>query len=176
MANSFERLYDGLWARREAGHNGESSTSARTGNSAPAASPRREAGHDHSSSASAKAGSKAPSTSLAKGDGDKSAKLGKLMGGTVLRGTNRGERWSMAGEVTQLQRRVADLAAELQVQCACFSCSLQCLQWHICLNDLLSGCILQLIRPAWQLLDASCCRSSVTESISISVHSMVKLL
>ena len=118
MANSFERLYDGLWARREAGQHGESSTSARTGNSAPSASPRREAGHDNSNSASAKAGSKARSSSPARGDGDKSVKAGKLTGGTVLLGTNRGSRWSVAGEVTHLQRRVADLAAELQVQSA----------------------------------------------------------
>lgn len=107
-----------MWARREAGHNVESSTSAKAGNGPPSTSPRREAGHDHSSSTSAKAGSKARSTSPARGDGNRSPKLGKLTGGTVLRGTNRGARWSMAGEVTHLQRRVADLAAELQVRSA----------------------------------------------------------
>ena len=88
MVNSFERLYDGLWARREAAQDNQSTS--RTGN-----------GH----SASPSPGPKATD----EGNVAKSCK------GSALRGTNRGSHWSMAGEVTHLQRRVADLAAELQV-------------------------------------------------------------
>ena len=88
VVSSFERLYDSLWARREAAQDNQSSS--RTGNA-----------HSAGPSPSPKVTDEAT--------GAKSCK------GTALRGTNRGSRWSMAGEVTHLQRRVADLAAELQV-------------------------------------------------------------
>lgn len=179
VANSFERLYDGLWARREAGHNGESST--RTGNSAPSASPRREAGHVNSNSASAKAGSKAHSTSPARGDGGKSAKAGKLRGGTVLRGTNRGSRWSVSGEVTHLQRRVADLAAELQVQSAAHA-----MRVSVMLSAVSAMARLSQWSPQWRAFCfvyawrcSNCthlCSSAVTKLIKCLVHGMVKLL
>lgn len=89
VINSFERLYDGLWARREAGHEDDDSP--------------------------AKAGNSSASRAASPADEKRGASSCKRAGGTVLRGTNRGTQWSMAAEVTHLQRRVADLAAELQV-------------------------------------------------------------
>lgn len=94
MVNSFQRLYDGLWARREAAQDKQSSSAT---------------GSEHRAS---------PSPGPKTADEGNGAKSGKQLGGTALRGTNRGSRWSMAGEVTHLQRRVADLAAEVQVRSA----------------------------------------------------------
>ena len=114
MVNSFERLYDGLWARREADH--DDCSSSRTGAlSSASPTPNPSPGPKH----------------VDRGRGIKSC---KYAGGAVLRGTNRGTQWSVAAEVTHLQRRVADLAAELQVHplfvCSHIMCVLACTRNH----------------------------------------------
>jgi len=130
VVNSFERLYDGLWARREADH--DDCSSSRTGAlSSASPTPKSSPGPKHV-------------------DGGKGAKSCKHAGGAVLRGTNRGTQWSVAAEVTHLQRRVADLAAELQVHplCVCshIICALACTSNHHAL--LLVGL---LLCSAWTL-------------------------
>ena len=92
VVNSFERLYDGLWARPELDH--DDSSSSRNGNSLSA--------------------SPSPAPKQDEGSGVKSC---RRTGAGPLRGTNSGSQWSMSAEVSHLQRRVADLAAELQVRC-----------------------------------------------------------
>ncbi len=81
---------------------------------------------------------------------EKAPNHASMLGGAVLRGTNRGTQWSVAAEVTHLQRRVADLAAELQVQplCVCshIICALACTSNHHAL--LLEGL---LLCSAWTL-------------------------
>ena len=65
------------------------------------------------------------------GTSKQGARAGGRDGGPALRGTNSSTQWSVATELTHLQRRVADLAAELQVGAAAVSATLQVLSLNL---------------------------------------------